>query len=134
MTSMLDEIKKISDKAKTEGEDRYEKLKVRQDEIKDTKFTFLTDKYYDLMIDAITKSASLGYKKKYMNFTRDDFKANCHGLGTPDQFQAKWFEEISKPDSKYLPKDEDGNTKSSFKGFEFNIWNNNSFTTVISWE
>tara|TARA_B100000085_G_C18419665_1_gene462145 strand:- start:510 stop:884 length:375 start_codon:yes stop_codon:yes gene_type:complete len=97
-----------------------------------------------------------------MNFDRNSFKANFHGLGTPAQFQRLWLKELCDPNSKYLKgpswgqskfnnktptKGESFNNqtsvfnynepvinKESFEGINFDVWNNGKFTTVFSWD
>ena len=100
--------------------------------VKDEKFKFLTEKYLNNILAGIKRSANKGYREKYMNFDREDFKANCNGLGYPNEFQRMWLNEVSKPDSPYILKDEDG-TPMCLEGIEVSIWNNGAFTTVFKW-
>jgi len=101
--------------------------------IKDHKFKELVNKYYQKIINSILNAAKRGISKVYINFDKEDFKANFPGLGNPRQFQRLWLEELSKPDSEYIPVDEKGNKK-SFQGISFDIWNNRCFTTVFRWD
>ena len=74
--------------------------------VKDEKFKFLTEKYLNDILAGIERAAKKGYREKYMNFDREDFKANCKGLGYPNEFQRMWLDEVSKPTSSYIFKDE----------------------------
>ena len=68
------------------------------------------------------------------NFKREDFKANCPGLGGVAAFQLLWLNEITNPESEYLIEDPDNKgEKINLSGVKFSIWNNSSFTTVFSW-
>tara|TARA_Y100000816_G_C25726725_1_gene382967 strand:- start:57 stop:446 length:390 start_codon:yes stop_codon:yes gene_type:complete len=100
--------------------------------VKDEKFKFLTEKYLNDILAGIERAAKKGYREKYMNFDREDFKANCKGLGYPNEFQRMWLDEVSKPTSSYIFKDED-EVPRCLEGIEANIWNNSSFTTVFKW-
>ena len=100
--------------------------------VKDEKFKFLTEKYLNDILAGIERAAKKGYREKYMNFDREDFKANCKGLGYPNEFQRMWLDEVSKPDSPYIFKDKDGIPK-CLEGIEASIWNNGAFTTVFKW-
>lgn len=79
--------------------DKYEKKK---DARKDQLFKSLTFKYYDEIKKSIENASKHGRQYAYMNFNRDDFKANFNGLGSPAQFQRLWLIELCNPDSKYL--------------------------------
>ena len=76
-----------------------------------------------------------------MNFDKNDFKANFPGLGYPKEFMRSWFDELSDPNSKYLPdiyiKDyfeySDSKKKISLQGIDISIWNNGSNTVVFKW-
>ena len=100
--------------------------------VKDEKFKFLTEKYLNDILAGIERAAKKGYREKYMNFDREDFKANCKGLGYPNEFQRMWLDEVSKPTSSYIFKDENG-VPMCLEGIEANIWNNGAFTTVFKW-
>jgi hypothetical protein len=119
---------KISEKKKLSEEE----LAARMEKIKDEKFKFLTEKYLDTILRGIENAARKGLNEKYINFSRDDFKANCKGLGFPNQFQGKWLDEMKNPESAYLPTLEDG-SKPSLEGISFDIWNNSAFTTHFTW-
>ena len=114
-------------------EETQEELEKRMALIRDEKYTFLTKKYFDTILRGITNAAKKGKRERYINFDRDDFKANCKGLGYPSQFQRAWLEELQKPDSKYLEEFQTGDNKVSLEGIEFDIWNNKAYTTVFKW-
>ena len=96
-------------------------------------YTKLTDKYHKKIKDAVLAAAQKGFKVKYMNFDRDDFKANLMGVGYPVDVQRKWVQDVlQNPYSEYLPKTEEGDPD-HFQGLTFEVWGNNSFTTKISW-
>tara|TARA_X000000950_G_C13675012_1_gene561541 strand:- start:288 stop:698 length:411 start_codon:yes stop_codon:yes gene_type:complete len=114
-------------------EETQEELEKRMELIRDEKYTFLTTKYFDTILRGITNAAKKGKRERYINFDRDDFKANCKGLGYPSQFQRAWLEELQKPDSKYLEEFQTGDNKVSLEGIEFDIWNNKAYTTVFKW-
>tara|TARA_B110000046_G_C12909557_1_gene362220 strand:+ start:108 stop:515 length:408 start_codon:yes stop_codon:yes gene_type:complete len=118
----------LDKKTEIKKDEKEEKLKKRQEEVKDTKFTELTTKYYTQIKRGIENAAKDGKSEKYINFDRDDFKANCYGLGNTVEFQKLWLNEIVNPSSKYIPDGED-----SFEGFIFEPLNNFKFTTKISW-
>ena len=110
----------------------HENLNMLKKRQKDYLFKILSDKYLITIHNAIKHAAQNGKRSKYINFTRDDFKANCPGLGGTVAFQALWLSEITNPNSKYLVEDSNGN-KIHISGIKYDIWNNGSFTTVFSW-
>ena len=118
---------------------RESKQQDRAAEVRDELFTSLTAKYHDTIKRGINNAARIGKREKFINFARDDFKANCHGVGFPQQVQADWLKEMCNPDSKYLPLAEEANDwwvegeKMHFQGVEFDVWNNKAFTVVFSW-
>ena len=111
----------------------------RAAEVRDELFTTLTAKYHDTIKRGINNAARNGKREKFINFAREDFKANCHGVGFPQQVQAAWLKEMCNPESKYLPVAEEANEwwaegdKMHFQGVEFDVWNNKAFTVVFSW-
>ena len=115
---------------KTESREEFEERIAR---LRDEKYTFLTDKYFEIIMRGIKNSAKKGKHERFINFDRDDFKANCKGLGYPNQFQKAWLEELQKPDSKYLTRFNTTEVKISLEGITFDIWNNKAFTTVFKW-
>lgn len=118
---------------------REVKQEERAAEVRDELFTSLTAKYHDTIKRGINNAARNGKREKFINFARDDFKANCHGVGFPQQVQAAWLKEMCNPDSKYLPLAEEANDwwvegeKMHFQGVDFDVWNNKAFTVVFSW-
>ena len=145
--SFANKMRTTSEDKKAEIEtliaDKVAARKVNQDErvveVRDEMFTALTSKYHDTIKRGIDNAARNGKREKYMNFARDDFKANCHGLGFPQQVQTDWLKEMCNPDSKYLPIAEDSSDgwaegdKMHFQGVEHNVWNNKAFTVVFTW-
>ena len=111
----------------------------RAAEVRDELFTTLTAKYHDTIKRGINNAARNGKREKFINFAREDFKANCHGVGFPQQVQAAWLKEMCDPESKYLPVAEEANEwwaegdKMHFQGVEFDVWNNKAFTVVFTW-
>lgn len=114
--------------AKENAEKREDEHRARMEEVKDEKFKFLTEKYLATILRSIKNSARQGKRARYINFDRNDFKANCKGLGYPGEFQRAWLTELSNPESKYLLDD-----KENLEGISFDIWNNGAFTTVFTW-
>lgn len=111
-----------------------EQLKKRQEEVKDRMFKELSEKHLLSIKTGIMNAAKKGKTEKYINFKREDFKANCPGLGGVVAFQNLWLSEITNPESKYLIEDPDNKSeKIHISGVKFDIWNNQSFTTVFSW-
>ena len=123
------EIKKIAEEKEAA---RKEKEIKRIIHIKDELMQALTDKYHKSILIGIQNASKQGKREKYINFDREDFKANCKGLGFPKQVALIWLEEMCNPESLYLPEDDDGNKK-HFKGIEYNILNNAKFTTHFTW-
>lgn len=118
---------------------REAKQEERAAEVRDELFTSLTAKYHDTIKRGINNAARNGKREKFINFARDDFKANCHSVGFPQQVQADWLKEMCNPESKYLPIAEEANDwwvegeKMHFQGVDFDVWNNKAFTVVFSW-
>ena len=116
-------------------------LEKNKQQIKHDKFIYLTDKYFDNIINSIFHKSNKGERIKYINFDKNDFKANFPGLGYPKEFMRSWFDELSDPNSKYLPdkyikdyfKYSDSNKKISLQGIDISIWNNSSNTVVFKW-
>ena len=114
-------------------EETQEELEKRMELIRNEKYTFLTEKYFDTILRGIKNAAKKGKCERYINFERDDFKANCKGLGYPSEFQRAWLEELKNPESKYLEEFQTEGNKVSLEGIEFDIWNNKAYTTVFKW-
>lgn len=110
---------------------RFEEAKEKRlDEI----MTMLTDKYHPLLKKGLEQAAHAGRREKYINFQRDDFKANFPTLGTPAEMASRWLCEMTKEDSKYLPlKDDESGDREHFKGLDFDVWNNAVFTIKFTW-
>jgi len=121
-------LKEKKELALKKKEEFIEKKRVRRDEV----MTFLTQKYLKSTRESIIRAAKKGINEKYINFARDDFKANFPGLGTPKEFQSDWLTEMCNPESKYFNGDEELK-KMCLDGIKFDIWNNSSFTTHFTW-
>mgnify|MGYP001166174564 CR=1 FL=1 len=127
------------------------RVQVRQEErekheisVRNELFHKLTNKYHPTITHCIVNASNKGNREKFINFDRNDFKANCHGLGYPQQVMENWLKEMCSPDSIYLPvctnyistnynnwwKEGD---KMHFEGIQFEVWNNKAFTTKFSW-
>ena len=115
------------------SEERAKMEKEKMEKIKHEKFVFLTEKYHALILRGVESAASNGKREKFMNFAREDFKANHPGLGYPRDFQSMWLSEMTNPQSSYLPQNDMTGEKLHFEGLEFDIWNNGAFTTVFTW-
>jgi hypothetical protein len=104
----------------------------RIETVKKTKFEFFKEKYLESIIGGIERTAAKGENKKFVNFNREDFKANCYGLGFPHEFLRMWLTEVSNPNSIYALENEDGSPR-CLEGIKFSIWNNQKFTVVFEW-
>ena len=113
--------------------------KERVNQVRDQLFSQLTAKYHDTLTRGIYNAARNGKQQKFINFAREDFKANCSGMGFPHEVKSDWLSEMCNPDSKYLPVAEDSNKwwakgeKMHFQGIDFKVWNNKAFTVVFTW-
>lgn len=124
------ERSKIVEEEQSEKQKRFEESKAKRlDEI----MTRLTEKYHPLLKKGLNQAAHAGRREKYMNFVRDDFKANFPTLGTPGEMALRWLQEMIKEDSKYLPFREGSEDREHFKGLEFDVWNNGAFTIHLKW-
>ena len=112
-----------------EREEKEKKFIEEQEKVKHELFLKLSKKYYNLIAEAIRLASLSGRTYKYMNFYREDFKANFAGLGNPVKIQEGWLNELCKEGSPYIL--ENGKC---LKGLKFTIWNNRSFTTVFKWD
>ena len=126
--SSQDVISQRKEKKEAKKKAFLKKKQARYDEL----MHLLTKKYAKSTYDSIIQAAQNGYAEKYINFHRDDFKANFPGLGNPSQVQRSWLNEMMDPKSKYLIDDDDGNPL-LFDGIYYDVWNNGSFTTYFSW-
>ena len=118
---------------------RNEEQLARSDDVRTQLFKDLTNKYHDTIRRGIGNAANNGKREKYINFARDDFKANCHGVGFPQEVQAAWLNEMCNPLSDFLPLATESSEwwsvgeKMHFHGVTFNVWNNKAFTVHFSW-
>ena len=138
--SFISKMQELSVQKNTEIQEQYRQKsdatqlarETRMAEVKDTLMKNLTEKYFMSVKNGIESAATRGKREKYINFCRDDFKANCNGLGYPNQIQRMWIDEMCNPESVYLLIDDDGN-KMHLQGVNASIWNNGAYTTVFSW-
>jgi hypothetical protein len=109
----------------------------------DTLFKSLTFKYYEAIKTAIEVASTNGRQYSYMNFDRNDFKANLNTMGSPAKIQRKWLAEMCNPDSHYLIRntwvswldiDHTAEKHECFMGLNYDVWDNEKFTTVFSWD
>ena len=126
------ERSKVVDEERVEKQRRFQEAK---DKRLDEMMVKLTDKYHPLLKKGLEQAAHAGRREKYMNFTRDDFKANFPTLGTPAEMASRWLSEVTTEESKYLPIKEgsDDKERDHFKGLTFDVWNNSVFTVHFKW-
>ena len=126
------ERSKVVDEERAEKQKRFEEAR---DKRLDDMMVKLTEKYHHLLKKGLEQAAHGGRREKYMNFERDDFKANFPTLGTPADMASRWLCEVVTEDSKYLPFKEgsDDKEREHFKGLQFDVWNNGAFTIHFTW-
>lgn len=127
------ERSKVADDERSEKRKSFEEAKKKR--IDEMMFK-LTDKYHPLLKKGLHQAAHLGRREKYMNFERNDFKANFPTLGTPAEVASRWLSEMTLEDSKYLPLKEgaeEGGEREHFKGLRYDVWNNGAFTIHFKW-
>ena len=132
MSTFADKIRKVQTEASSKID---EKKKAIIENRKDELFSFLTSKYHPKIKRGISSAASKGLSEKFMNFDKNDFKANCNGLGFPKDIQSLWLTEVilNKDEKKYLPINEDTKEPDHLNGINFQILNNEKFTTRFYW-
>ena len=115
--------------------DDKQELEKNKQKIKHDKFIYLTDKYFDNIINSIFYKSNKGERVKYINFDKNDFKANFPGLGYPNDFIKLWLDELTDYESSYLPIDEENQEKISLQGIEYNViyYNNHHITIKFQW-
>lgn len=127
--------KEIASRALARQEEREKKEIAVRTEL----FHMLTNKYHKTLVTGIVNASNKGKREKFINFDRNDFKANCHGLGYPQEVMENWLKEMSSPNSIYLPISENDDDwwkqgeKMHFEGIQFEVWNNKAFTTKFTW-
>ena len=132
MATFAEKIRETQAEASSKIEEKKkETMETRKDEL----FKFLTSKYHAKIKRGITSAASNGLSEKFMNFEKNDFKANCQGLGFPKDVQRLWLSEVilNKDEKKYLPIDETTGKPDHLHGINFEVWNNAKFTTRFHW-
>jgi hypothetical protein len=131
LISISEEAKKHNEKI---AKDKLERFEKRRLEKKEELFKFLTDKYHSIIRRAILQAAHSGKREKYINFNKNDFKANFPTLGYPYEIQKIWLDEvITNPSSDILPRHNENDMPIHFSGLNYDIWNNSSFTTHFTW-
>lgn len=127
-------ISKAEEIARKEYDDQQE-LEKKKQKTKHDKFVYLTDKYFEIIIISIFHKSNKGERVKYMNFDKNDFKANFPGLGYPNDFIKLWLDELTDYESSYLPIDEENQEKISLQGIECNViyYNNHHITIKFQW-
>lgn len=138
MSNFVDKLILISNEVKLRKEnlleEKIKKFEKQKLERKEELFIFLTDKYHNLIKEGIIHAAKNGKREKYMNFKKDDFKANYPSLGYPCDVQEAWLSEvITNPASIYLPRTTEDDIPEHMYGLKYEIWNNKNFTTRFSW-
>ena len=138
MSFIANLVETSTERSKVVDEERLEKRK-RFEEAKEKRLDEMMEKlmakYHPLLKKGLEQAAHNGRREKYMNFERDDFKANFPTLGTPAEMASKWLCEVITEDSKYLPFKEgsDDKERDHFKGLTFDVWNNAAFTVKLTW-
>jgi len=138
MSNFVDKLISISNEVNLQREklleEKVKKFNDQKAERKEELFFFLTAKYHNLIKEAITHAAKNGKREKYMNFKKDDFKADFPTLGYPREIQEAWLSEvITNPASIYLPRTVDDDMPEHMYGLKYEIWNNKNFTTRFFW-
>ena len=136
--TFIEELINIYNNNKKKIDNRIKISKEEFDILKNNKeeeiFKFLTNKYHKIIKDSITYSANKGKREKYINFDRNDFKANFPSLGYPNEIQKRWLDNvITNPSSHILPMNESNDIPDHLNGLSYEIWNNASFTTYFTW-
>tara|TARA_B100001287_G_C22331588_1_gene366470 strand:+ start:64 stop:555 length:492 start_codon:yes stop_codon:yes gene_type:complete len=131
--------KEIEQKIKERMEMKKIKEQERLDTVRNEIFNKLTSKYFNTIVKGIKSASKNGKHEKYINFARNDFKANCKGLGYPQEVANSWLSEMTTIDSVFLPICNETNDdwkegeKMNINGITYKVWNNRSFTIVFSW-
>ena len=131
MTSFVDYLIQLSNENQKKNKELHEKLLLEK---KDEMYKKLTEKYHSIIKNGIISAAKQGKREKYINFDKNDFKANFPGLGYPKDIQENWLEDvITNPSSDFLPRHYDTDMPEHLNGLMYEIWNNKKFTTKFSW-
>ena len=131
MTSFVDYLIQLSNENQKKNKELHEKLLLEK---KDEMYKKLTEKYHSIIKNGIISAAKQGKREKYINFDKNDFKANFPGLGYPKDIQENWLEDvITNPSSDFLPRHYDTDMPEHLNGLIYEIWNNKKFTTKFSW-
>lgn len=131
MSSFVDYLIQVSNDSLNEKNKALERLKLEK---KEAMYKKLTDKYHPIIKNSIMSAAKQGKREKYINFDRNDFKANFPGLGYPKDIQENWLDDvITNPASDFLPRHYDTDMPEHLNGLIYEIWNNKNFTTKFSW-
>lgn len=129
--SFIEEMRELSIKSKQNPEVKKVNPETQKiNEIVYKKLEFLTNKYYDTILEEIKKAASYGNEKCYVNFEEDDFTISDLNY---DIFKLKkrWLSTLMNKDSELVPKG-----KPSIHGFHFHVLNkkvNNKSSVILYW-
>lgn len=129
-------IDSIARKKTIEYQKKYKEMLFWQNKDKrlDELMISLTHTYHNKIMEGINQASFNGLREKYMNFNKDDFKADFPLLGNPKTIASKWLDEMCKEDSKYVPRDSfDPNARLHFKGLSYRILYNKQFTIYFTW-
>ena len=88
---------------------------------------FVTEKYYDDILEGIQKAAGNGYYKYFINVDPTDFVIEDIDYEA-NKLKRRWLSMLLAENSEILPKD-----KPSLNGFKFSVWNNAKNTIVFEW-
>lgn len=105
-----------------------------KENVLDDIFQKATTKYLIEVRESIIRAAKKGVKEKYINFDRNQFKANYPGLPVPAEIKKLWLAEMCNPNSKYLIENPNQpGKKVSLEGITYEVWNNFNFTVKFQW-
>lgn len=131
MTSFVDFLIHVSNNSLKKKNQKLEEQKLDK---KENIYKELTEKYHGIIKSGIMSAAKQGKREKYINFDRNDFKANYPGLGYPKDIQQNWLDDvITNPASDFLPRHYDTDMPEHLNGLIYEIWNNKKFTTKFTW-
>ena len=124
MSSFVEQVRSASKQPVSKNNEvkHNEKTIIIMDRLK-----FVTDKYYDDILEGIKKAASKGYTKYFINLQGEDFVIPDIDY-EPNKLKRRWLSILSTEKSELVPHD-----KPSLNGFRFTVWNNQKNTVVFEW-
>jgi hypothetical protein len=131
--SFADKLNQLTSNALIETKQKQAKFQDKFNEKRDEILKNLTDKYFLVVKEGCEQGASNGQSCQHINFIKEDFKANFSGFGGPKTVQLMWLNEMSNPNSPYLPIDKETGQTMNLSGLRYDIWNNGAFTTEFKW-